>query len=96
VNGREADPLAVRTLMTAGEEIAWGDPGVTDQERAAAGLETVADRSRELLADNRRRAAERYAAPQPGDGEVTRVWCPRDTDALRARVPSVPASSRAG
>jgi hypothetical protein len=48
--------------VEAGEEIACGDPAVTDAERAAAGRQTVAERSRALLERNRRRAAEQYAA----------------------------------
>jgi len=83
----DPDPLAVRTRIEGGEEIAFGEPFVTDQERAAAGRETVAERSRALLEGNRRRAAERYAAATPPDAdEVTRVWCPRDPGALRSRL----------
>jgi len=83
----DPDPLAVRTRIAGGEEIAFGEPFVTDQERAAAGRETVAERSRALLEGNRRRAAERYAAAVPPDAdEVIRVWYPRDAGALRSRL----------
>ncbi|MDQ6922520.1 MAG: alpha/beta hydrolase-fold protein [Candidatus Dormibacteraeota bacterium] len=85
------DPLAVHTFTAAGEEIAMGEPWVTDEERAAAGRQTVADRSRELLDGNRRRAAEHHAAPQLPDGEdVVRVWFPRAPEALRARLGADP------
>jgi hypothetical protein len=85
--GHDPDPLAVRTRIEGGEEIAFGEPFVTDQERAAAGRETVAERSRALLEGNRRRAAERYAAGVPPDAdEVIRVWYPRDAGALRSRL----------
>jgi enterochelin esterase-like enzyme len=82
-----ADPLAVWTFVQAGEEIAAGDPSVTDQQRAAAGRQTVAERSRALLEPNRRRAVERYAAGGLPDGEdMVRVWCPRDPASLRVRL----------
>jgi enterochelin esterase-like enzyme len=81
------DPLAVRTFLDAGEEVAYGDPSVTDEERAAAGRETVAERSRALLEGNRRRAAEQAAAGRlPDEQDMVRVWWPRDPAALRARL----------
>jgi len=88
VAGRPAfDPLAVWTYVEAGEVIACGDPSVTDQQRAAAGRQTLAARSRALLEANRRRAAEQHATGGLPDGqEMVRVWWPRDPAALRARV----------
>jgi enterochelin esterase-like enzyme len=81
------DPLAVSTFVDAGEEVAYGDPSVTDQQRAAAGRETVAERSRALLEGNRRRAAEQAVAGRlPDDQDVVRVWWPRDPASLRARL----------
>jgi enterochelin esterase-like enzyme len=83
------DPLAVRTIVVAGEEVAYSDPYVSDAERAAAGRETVAERTRALLAGNRQSAAERYAAGGLADGqEVLRVWCARDPAELRDRLGS--------
>ena len=67
------DPLAVRTMLVAGEEVAFSDPFVSDAERAAAGRETVAERTRALLADG---------------PEVLRVWCARDPVELRGRLGS--------
>jgi enterochelin esterase-like enzyme len=85
------DPLAVRIFVEAGEEIACGDPSITDAERAAAGRETLAERSRALLAANRRRAAAQYAAGGLPDGhDVLRVWRPRGPAALRERLGDVP------
>jgi enterochelin esterase-like enzyme len=85
------DPLAVQTFVEAGEEIAYGDPSATDAERAAAGRETVAERSRALLESNRRRAAEQDAAGGLPDGQDgLRVWRPRDPAALRARLGDAP------
>lgn len=72
--------------MEAGEEIAWGEPGVTDRERSAAGRQTIAERSRELLISNRRRAAAQLAAPLPEEVDLLRVWSPRDPQELRARI----------
>jgi enterochelin esterase-like enzyme len=88
VAGRPAfDPLAVWTYVEAGEEIACGDPSVTDQQRAAAGRQTVAERSRALLEGNRRRAAEQAAAGRlPDDQDMVRVWWPRDPATLSARL----------
>jgi hypothetical protein len=88
------DPLAVSTFVEAGEEIACGDPSVTDAERAAAGRENLAERSRALLAANRRRAAAQYAAGGlPDDHDVLRVWRPRDPAALRERLGGVPLTA---
>jgi hypothetical protein len=90
------DPLAVHTFTQAGEEIAFGEPSVTHEEGAAAGRQTVADRSRELLDGNRRRAAEHHAAPKLPDGEdVLRVWSPRDPAALIPRLGAHPLAVRA-
>ena len=83
----DADPFAVRTMTSCGEEIAFSDPYVSDEQRAAAGRETVAERMRALLPENRRRAAAAYAAGALPDGqEVLRVWCPRDAAGLRERL----------
>ncbi|MGH3271170.1 MAG: hypothetical protein ACRDN1_19240, partial [Trebonia sp.] len=83
----DADPFAVRTMTSCGEEIAFSDPYVSDGQRAAAGRETVAERMRALLPGNRRRAAAAYAAGGLPDGqEVLRVWCPRDAAGLRERL----------
>jgi hypothetical protein len=57
-----SDRLAVRTFSQAGEEIAFGEFGVTDQERSEAGRQTIAERNRELLGTNRKRAAESLSA----------------------------------
>jgi enterochelin esterase-like enzyme len=82
-----ADRLEVWTYVHAGEEIVHGDPSVTDEERAAAGRETVAGRTRELTEANRRRAAAQYdSGGLPADQDVLRVWYPRDPAALRSRL----------
>jgi enterochelin esterase-like enzyme len=87
----DPDPLAVRTFVDAGEQVAYGDPSVTDQQRAAAGRETVAERSRALLEANRRRAAEQATAGRlPDDQDMVRVWWPRDPATLRARLDQGP------
>jgi enterochelin esterase-like enzyme len=81
------DPLAIWTYVEAGEEVACGDPSVTDDQRAAAGRETLAARSRALIDINRRHAAERHATGGLPDGQdMARVWWPRDPAALRARL----------
>ena len=73
--------------MTAGEEIAFSGPYVSDAQRAAAGRETVAARMRTLLPGNRQRAAAAYAVGGLPDGaEVLRVWSPRDPAELRGRL----------
>jgi enterochelin esterase-like enzyme len=83
----DADPFAVRTMTSFGEEIAFSDPYVSDEQRAAAGRETVAGRMRALQPANRGRAAAAYAAGGLPDGqEALRVWCPRDSAALRERL----------
>lgn len=85
------DPFAVRTIVVAGDEIACGDPSVTDEQRAAAGRETLAERSRGLLEGNRRRAAARYAAGGLPDGQdMLRVWRPRDPAVLRSCLGDMP------
>ena len=88
MNGRpDRDRLAVRTYDDHGEEIPFGDPSVTDEQRATAGRETIAGRWQVLLPANRRRAAERQAAGGlPEDLDMVRVWRPRDPAALRARL----------
>jgi enterochelin esterase-like enzyme len=82
----DPDPLAIHTFVEAGEEIAYGDPTVTDAQRAAAGRETLAERSRALLEANRRRAAQHAASTLPDDQQLVRVWQPRDPEALRVRL----------
>jgi enterochelin esterase-like enzyme len=87
----DRDPLAVWTYTEAGEEIANGHPSVTDAQRAAAGRETVAERSAALLLVNRERAAEQYAAGElPQGHDVMRVWRPRAAAELRARLVEPP------
>jgi enterochelin esterase-like enzyme len=74
-------------MVTAGEEIAFSGPYVSDAQRAAAGRETVAARMRALLPGNRQRAAAAYAVGGLPDGaEVLRVWSPRDPAELRGRL----------
>jgi len=84
---RDRDSLAVKTMVVAGEEVAFSHPYITDAQRAAAGRETVAGRTRALLEANRERAAARYAAGWLADSEeVQRVWRARDQSELRWRV----------
>jgi len=83
----DADPLAVRTMTSGGEEMAFSDPFVSDAQRAEAGRETVADRMRTLLPTNRRRGAAAYAEGRLPDGEeMVRVWLPREAAELNARL----------
>jgi len=85
--GPGRDRLAVWEWEKDGERIAAGDWLVTDAERAAAGRETVTARFLALLPANRERAARRHADGGLPDGEdLVRVWCPRDTAALEARL----------
>ena len=92
--GPAGDRLAVWTFVKAGEEVVYGEPWVTDAERAAAGRETVAERWQALLPANRSRAAERFAAGGlPGDEDLVRVWQPRDPAALRARLGEAPLTA---
>ncbi len=92
MNARSAaDRLEVWTYEEAGETIPSGDPSVTDTERSAAGLETMAARWQALLPGNRSRAAAQYAAGGLPEGQdVVRVWRPRDPAALRARLSEPP------
>ncbi len=84
---RDGDPYAVRTMTSGGEEIAFSDPYVSDEQRAAAGRETVAERMRALLPANRRRAAAADAAGGLPDGEqMLRVWHPREAAELTGRL----------
>jgi enterochelin esterase-like enzyme len=88
------DRLAVWTYQEYGEEIAQGDPSVTDAERAAAGRETVAARFQALLPGNRSRAAARDAAGGlPAGQDAVRVWRPRDPAVLRARLGGQPLAA---
>lgn len=83
----DADRYAVRTMRSGGEEIAFSDPYVSDEQRAAAGRETVAERMRTLLPANRQRAAAAYATGGLPEGQqVLRVWWPRDAAGLRERL----------
>jgi enterochelin esterase-like enzyme len=85
--GAGRDRLAVWEWEKHGERVVAGDWLVSDAERAAAGRETVAGRFRALLPANRERAAARYADGGLPDGEdLARVWCPRDTASLEARL----------
>jgi enterochelin esterase-like enzyme len=84
----------VWTFSEAGEEIACGDPSVSDAERAAAGRETLSQRWQALLEVNRSRAAEQYTAGGLPEGEdLARVWCPRDPAALLARLGGEPLTA---
>jgi len=86
-----SDPFAVWTYTEAGEEIAGGHLSVTDAQRAAAGRQTLAERSAALLPVNRKRAAGQYAAGGLPEGQdVMRVWQPRDPAGLRARLTEPP------
>jgi hypothetical protein len=60
--GPARDRLDVWTFVQAGEEIACGDPSVSDAERAAAGRETLSERWQALLEVNRGRAAAQFTA----------------------------------
>jgi enterochelin esterase-like enzyme len=92
--GPAGDRLAVWTFVRNGEEVVYGDPWVTDAERAAAGRETVAGRWQALLPANRSRAAERLAAGGlPEDEDLARVWQPRSPAALRARLGQAPLAA---
>jgi enterochelin esterase-like enzyme len=83
------DRLAVWTYVQAGEEVAAGDPSVTDAERAAAGRETLEALRESILPENRSRAGAQYAADAVPEGEdVMRVWRPRDPAGLRDRLGS--------
>ena len=84
--GGSRDRLSVWTYQRAGEEVAIGHPGVTDQERAAAGRATLAELSRKLHVTNRRRAAKRFRKGLPGGENLARVWRQRDPAELRERV----------
>jgi hypothetical protein len=87
----DRDRLAVWTYEEAGEEIAAGDPSVTDAERAVAGRETLAERFAAVLPGNRSRAASQYGAAGLPDGQdMVRVWGPRDPAALRSRLTEPP------
>jgi hypothetical protein len=89
----DPDPLAIHTFVEAGEEIAYGDPSVTDAQRAAAGRETLGERSRAPLKANRRRAAQHAASTLPDDQQLVRVWQPRDPEALRVRLGNTPLAA---
>jgi enterochelin esterase-like enzyme len=90
----DGDRLAVRTFVDDGEEIPCGYPSVTDAERAAAGLETIADRWQVLLPGNRSRAAAQYSAGGLPDGQdAVRVWWPREAAELRGRLGERPLAA---
>ena len=85
------------TFVRAGEEIACGDPSVSDADRAAAGRETLSERWQALLEVNRSRAAAQFTAGGLPDGQdMVRVWCPRDPAALLARLGGEPLTAWAG
>jgi hypothetical protein len=87
----DRDRLAVWTYEEAGEQIAVGDPSVSDAERAAAGRETLAELFAAVLPGNRNRAAAQYAAAGLPDGQdIVRVWRPREEAELRARLTEPP------
>ncbi len=86
-----SDPFAVWTYTEAGEEIADGHLSVTDAQRAAAGRETLAERSAALRPVNRARAAGQHAAGALPEGrDVMRVWRPRPPTELRSRLTEPP------
>lgn len=89
----DPDPLAIHIFVEAGEEIAYGGPSVTDAQRAAAGRETLGERSRALLKANRRRAAQHAASTLPDDQQLVRVWQPRDPEALRVQLGNTPLAA---
>jgi enterochelin esterase-like enzyme len=94
VTGTGRDRFAVWELEQHGERVAIGDWLVTDAERAAAGRETVAARSRGLLPGNRERAARQYAdGGLPDDQDLLRVWFPRDAAALEAKLAGRPLAA---
>ncbi|MFF0865015.1 alpha/beta hydrolase [Nonomuraea sp. NPDC003560] len=77
------DRLAVQTIEFHGDKVAFGEAGVTDEERAAAGRETLAQRNQALLRGNRRRARRRYAHELPDGVHFARVWRRRALAELR-------------
>ena len=92
--GTGPDRLAVWEWEEHGERVAGGHWLVSDAERAAAGRETIAERSRALLPGNRDRAALRYADGGCTDGqEMTRVWFRRDAGSLAARLAGQPLTA---
>jgi enterochelin esterase-like enzyme len=91
VSGLGRDRFAVWEWEQHGELVATGDWLVSDAERATAGRETVAARSRRLLPANRDRAAARYADSGLPDGEeLVRVWVRREPAALAERLGPAP------
>ena len=86
--GLPGDRLAVWTYDDSCGEVACGHPGVTDEERSAAGRPTLAELERAVGDRNRRRAAElgRSPGPLPDDVHSARVWWSREPAFLRARL----------
>jgi hypothetical protein len=88
-DGEQArDRLAVWTYVGDDDEVACGHPGLTDEERSAAGRPTLADLERVTLDRSRQRAAERgrRRGSLPDGVDVVRVWWPRESAQLRARI----------
>jgi enterochelin esterase-like enzyme len=85
-----ADRLAVRTIELHGDKVAYGEISVTDEERAAAGRETLEQRNQALLVGNRRRARRRYAQDLPAGQYCVRVWRRRSLAELRAMLTDGP------
>ncbi|WP_066361130.1 alpha/beta hydrolase [Herbidospora mongoliensis] len=81
-----ADRLDVWTYELDGELETNYHFDVTDEERAAAGRETVVQHQRALIPANKARAAENWAGKLPPEAEIRRVWTPRDPAELRARL----------
>ncbi len=81
-----SDRLDVWTYELDGELETNYHFDVTDEERAAAGRETVAEHQRKLVALNKARAERMWTAELPPGAELRRVWAPRDPADLRARL----------
>ena len=81
------DKLLVWTYVDGDEDVACGEPDVSDDDRRAAGRPTLAELTRECRTRNRERAVERGRIPDLPDGlEFARVWTPRDPAELHRHV----------
>lgn len=87
---RGRDRLALGEYESDGElRVGVADLHVTDAERRAAGVETLAAAERRLRRSNRRRARacwETRASPLPDGAQLRRVWRPRPLAELRERL----------
>ena len=75
----DPDPLAVWTIVVDGEEIAYGDPAVTNAERAAAGrsscpLPWSGSLVDEKLVQSKGQLAQLRCPVQPASGGRRRAW----------------------